>query len=196
MLSRIEYQIYAMAGFAAIGGFLFGYDLGVISGVITMSSFLVVFGGEESLTRGSLTSDVSGSIVGAMSIGCFVGALLGGQAGDKLSRKYSIVLFSIIFIISGILQAGSMNLTMLIISRLIAGTYVNMFFKHYTALNYGNYVGVSVGALSMIVPLYQSEISTKEIRGRLVSLQQFAITIGIAISFWTNYGNTFRFSFS
>lgn len=41
----------------------------------------------------------------------------------------------------------------------------------------------------MIVPVYQSEISTKEIRGRLVSLQQLAITIGIAVSFWTNYGN-------
>lgn len=41
----------------------------------------------------------------------------------------------------------------------------------------------------MIVPVYQSEISTKEIRGQLVSLQQWAITIGIAVSFWTNYGN-------
>lgn len=44
-----------------------------------------------------------------------------------------------------------------------------------------------MGALSMLVPVYQSEIATKEIRGRLVSLQQWAITIGIAISFWINY---------
>lgn len=121
MLSRADFQIYAAAGFAAIGGFLFGYDLGVISGVITMSNFLVVFGGEESLIRGSLKSTVSGSIVGVMSVGCLVGALLAGQASDKLSRKYSIVLFSIIFIVSGALQAGSMDLAMLILSRLIAG---------------------------------------------------------------------------
>jgi uncharacterized membrane protein (DUF441 family) len=52
-------------------------------------------------------------------------------------------------------------------------------------------IGVSVGALSMIVPVYQSEISTKEIRGRLLSFQQWAITIGIAVSFWTNYGKNF-----
>jgi uncharacterized membrane protein (DUF441 family) len=52
-------------------------------------------------------------------------------------------------------------------------------------------IGVSVGALSMIVPVYQSEISTKEIRGRLLSFQQWAITIGIAVSFWTNYGKIF-----
>src|SRR3990167_3260645 len=42
----------------------------------------------------------------------------------------------------------------------------------------------------MLVPVYQSEISKKEIRGRLVSLQQWAITIGIAVSFWINYGKS------
>ncbi len=49
-----------------------------------------------------------------------------------------------------------------------------------------------MGALSMLVPVYQSEIATKQIRGRLISLQQWAITIGIAISFWINYGNEFQ----
>jgi len=55
-----------------------------------------------------------------------------------------------------------------------------------------NIIGTSVGALSMLVPVYQSEIATKQIRGRLISLQQWAITIGIAISFWINYGNEFQ----
>jgi len=53
-------------------------------------------------------------------------------------------------------------------------------------LNKENILGISIGALSMIVPIYQSEISTREVRGRLVSLQQLAITIGIAISYWIN----------
>jgi MFS family permease len=57
-----------------------------------------------------------------------------------------------------------------------------------------NIIGISVGALSMLVPVYQSEIATKEIRGRLVSLQQWAITIGIAISFWINYSKSFETS--
>ncbi|CAF4175443.1 unnamed protein product, partial [Rotaria sordida] len=195
MFSRADYQVYVTGGFAAIGGFLFGYDLGVISGVIVMSNFLVAFGDEASLARGSLTSAVAGSIVGVMSIGCFIGALMAGQASDKLSRKYSIVLFSAIFIASGALQAGSINLTMLLVSRLIAGKVTRLFEFHFT-IDLINCVGVSVGALSMIVPVYQSEISTKEIRGRLVSLQQWAITIGIAVSFWTNYGTDMLLSSS
>lgn len=166
--SKKNLQVYTTSAFAALGGLLFGYDTGVISGVLTMSDFLLAFGGTASLQRGSLTSSVAGSIVGIMLVGCFFGALLSGPAGDRLSRKYSIVLFAIVFIISAALQTASVNLFMLLVSRLIAG--------------------ISVGALSMIVPVYQSEIATKEIRGRLVSLQQLAITIGIAVSFWTNFG--------
>ena len=169
-------QVYITGAFAAIGGLLFGYDTGVISGVLTMSDFLLAFGGASSLQRGSLPTSVSGSIVGIMLVGCFFGALLGGPAGDRFSRKYSIVLFSVIFIISAVLQTAAHGLCVLLMSRLIAG--------------------VSVGALSMLVPVYQSEIATKNIRGRLVSLQQWAITIGIAVSFWINYGNSIFYLYS
>jgi len=116
-----NFRAYLVGGFSAIGGFLFGYHTGVISGVLTMSDFLLAFGGTASLARGSLTSSVSGSIVGIMLVGCFLGALIAGPLGDRLSRKYSIVLFSIIFIISAILQTCSYNLFMLLISRLVAG---------------------------------------------------------------------------
>jgi len=116
-----NFQVYLTGSFSAIGGLLFGYDTGVISGVLTMSDFLLSFGGTASLARGSLTSSISGSIVGIMIVGCFFGALIAGPSGDRLSRKYSIVLFSIIFIISAILQTCSFNLIMLLISRLVAG---------------------------------------------------------------------------
>ena len=170
--SKKNLQVYTTSAFAALGGLLFGYDTGVISGVLTMSDFLLAFGGTASFQRGSLTSSVAGSIVGIMLVGCFFGALFSGPAGDRLSRKYSIVLFAIVFIVSAALQTAAVNLFMLLVSRLIAG--------------------ISVGALSMIVPVYQSEIATKQIRGRLVSLQQLAITIGIAVSFWTNFGKNLR----
>ena len=47
-------------------------------------------------------------------------------------------------------------------------------------------LGISIGALSMIVPLYHSEIAETQFRGRITTLQQFAVTFGIAISFWVN----------
>ncbi|CAF3796445.1 unnamed protein product [Rotaria sp. Silwood1] len=172
--SHSNFQVYVTGGFAAIGGFLFGYDTGVISGVLTMRGFLRQFGGTASESRGSLSSTISGSIVGLLVVGCFFGALVAGQAGDRLSRKYSIVLFSVIFSVGAAIQASSFNLGMLLASRFISG--------------------LGVGALSMLVPVYQSEIAPKEIRGRLVSLQQWAITIGIAVSFWINYGTDIHLS--
>jgi len=121
MSSSKNFQVYLTGSFAAIGGLLLGYDTGVISGVLTMSDFLLAFGGTASLTRGLLPSSISGSIVGIMLVGCFFGSLMAGPSGDRLSRKYSIVLFSLIFIISAILQTGSFNLFMLLLSRLVAG---------------------------------------------------------------------------
>ncbi|CAF1608590.1 unnamed protein product, partial [Didymodactylos carnosus] len=162
-----SFQVYLTCAFASIGGFLFGYDTGVISGVLTMNDFLKYFGGTRALERQQLDSSISGAIVGILIAGCFVGALFGGPAGDRFSRKYSIVLFCWIFILGAILQTASIHIAMLLVSRFIAG--------------------VGIGALSMLIPVYQSEIAPKEIRGRLISLQQWLITIGIAVSFWINY---------
>jgi len=126
MPSNKNSQVYLTGSFAAIGGLLFGYDTGVISGVLTMSDFLLAFGGTSSLVRGSLPSSVAGSIVGIMLVGCFLGALIAGPSGDQLSRKYSIVLFSLIFIVSAVLQTGSYNLFMLLLSRLVAGKEISI----------------------------------------------------------------------
>lgn len=128
MSSDKNFQVYLTGGFAAIGGLLFGYDTGVISGVLTMSDFLMEFGGPASVVRGSLPASIAGSIVGVMLVGCFLGALLAGPSGDRYSRKYSIVLFSVVFIVSGILQTASYNLSMLLLSRMVAGK-IEIFFS-------------------------------------------------------------------
>jgi len=49
------------------------------------------------------------------------------------------------------------------------------------------FIGISIEALSMIVPVYHSEIAETRVRGRIITFQQWAITVGIAISFWVNY---------
>lgn len=73
-----------------------------------------------------------------------------------------------IWIIGSIIQCAAVSVSMLIVGRIING--------------------VAVGLASMIVPVYQSEIAPRNIRGRIVSLQQWAITWGILIQFFIQYG--------
>jgi SP family sugar:H+ symporter-like MFS transporter len=122
-MSESNSKVYIAGSFAAIGGFLFGYHTAVISGVATMSDFISTFGGADSVRQGKLTSVVNGGIVASLLSGCVFGSLIAGRVSDILSRKRSIVISSIIFIISGVLQVFSVNLAMLIVARFIAGKF-------------------------------------------------------------------------
>ncbi|KAI9021675.1 general substrate transporter [Phycomyces nitens] len=151
--------VLATAIFASLGGVLFGYDQGVISGVQEMETFKLRF---------PMNPTENGFVVSILELGCWVGAWMVGYFADRIGRKFSIVLFSAVFLLGSALQGAAQNL-----SYLMGGRFVT---------------GLSVGGLSMLVPLYQSEIAPPEIRGSLVSLQQFAVTFGILISFWIDYG--------
>jgi len=85
---------------------------------------------------------------------------------DSFGRRKAIMIGSAVFSVGGVIQTFSSSLVPLYIGRFIAG--------------------LSIGLLSMAVPLYLSEMSPKDIRGRLVSMQQLAITVGILVSFLIN----------
>ncbi|CAF1099345.1 unnamed protein product [Didymodactylos carnosus] len=76
-----NFQVYLIGSFAAIGGLLFGYDIGVVSGILVMKDFLYYFGGKEAIKRQQLPSHIDGAIVGILVAGCFFGALGAGPAG-------------------------------------------------------------------------------------------------------------------
>ena len=90
---------------------------------------------------------------------------------DKISRKYSIVVAVIVFTIGSILQTASINYAMLVTARLIGG--------------------IGIGMLSMVAPLYISEISPPEIRGALLVLEELSIVTGIVVAFWITYGTRY-----
>ena len=90
---------------------------------------------------------------------------------DKLSRKYSIVVAVTIFTIGSILQTASISYAMLVTARLIGG--------------------IGIGMLSMVAPLYISEISPPEIRGALLVLEELSIVSGIVVAFWITYGTRY-----
>ena len=90
---------------------------------------------------------------------------------DKISRKYSIVVAVIIFTIGSVLQTAAISYAMLVTARFIGG--------------------IGIGMLSMVAPLYISEISPPEIRGALLVLEELSIVTGIVVAFWITYGTRF-----
>ncbi|CEI93030.1 hypothetical protein RMCBS344292_07275 [Rhizopus microsporus] len=149
------------AVFASIGGILFGYDQGVISGVQEMDDFIQRF---------PMNPTQTGFMVSILELGAWAGSWIIGYFADRIGRKHSITLSTVIFLLGSAIQGGAQN-----VNYLLGGRFVT---------------GMAVGALSLLVPLYQSEISPPELRGSLVSLQQLAVTFGILISFWIDFGLT------
>ncbi|KAI8388113.1 general substrate transporter [Radiomyces spectabilis] len=162
-MKNITTNIYAIGGFAAIAGIMFGFDIGSNSGVIGTEQYREYFHRPDAVLQGGIN--------GALSAGCFVGALCAGFPADRYSRKFTLIGASALFIIGSLFQAVANGVPLLCVGRVING--------------------ISVGITSMVVPLYQSEVSPKEIRGRIVSVQQWSITWGIMISFWIQYGSQF-----
>lgn len=112
-----------------------------------------------------------GLLTAMIELGAFLGALNQGWIADKISRKYSIAVAVCIFVVGSALQTGAVDYAMLVVARLIGG--------------------VGIGMLSMVAPLYISEISPPEIRGALLVLEEFSIVTGIVIAFWITYGTQY-----
>ncbi len=157
------------AGFAAIGGLIFGYDQGVVSIVLVMPQFISHFP-QVSETSSSAGFD-KGLLTAMIELGALFGALNQGWIADKISRKYSIVVAVLIFTVGSVLQTSSVSYAMLVVARLIGG--------------------IGIGMLSMVAPLYISEISPPEIRGALLVLEELSIVTGIVIAYWITYGTRY-----
>ncbi|HNX88399.1 MAG TPA: sugar porter family MFS transporter [Paludibacteraceae bacterium] len=115
----------------------------------------------------NLTTLQSGWYVGCALIGSIIGVSIAGQMSDKFGRKPTMIIAAILFFLSGIGCAISSNLDLLVISRIIGG--------------------VGIGIVSIVCPIYISEISVAAYRGRMVSLYQLAVTIGFLGAYLMNY---------
>jgi sugar porter (SP) family MFS transporter len=155
------YNVYFLCGFATLGGGLFGFDISSMSGVLGTDAYINYFNvGSGQYKQGSITC--------AMPFGSLVGALCSSFIADRFSRVSAIQFSSILWVIGSILMTASNGIPLLVVGRVIAG--------------------LCVGIASAMVPVYQAEIAPKEIRGRVVSLQQWAITWGILIQYFIQYG--------
>ncbi|KFH44619.1 Quinate permease-like protein [Hapsidospora chrysogenum ATCC 11550] len=162
-----NWKVARIAAFACIGGVLYGYNQGMFSGILAMPSFGKHMGGyiDNPTQKGWLTA--------ILELGAWLGAVLSGFVAEVFSRKYGVLIATAFFVLGVIVQVTS-----------IAGGH--------EAILAGRFItGMGVGSLSMIVPLYNSECAPPEVRGALVALQQLAITFGIMISFWIDYGTNY-----
>ncbi len=141
---------------AAIGGFLFGFDSGVINGTVDA-------------LQAAFNSDATGTgfNVASVLLGCVAGAFFAGTLADKYGRKPMMLTAGVVFIISAWGSGISESSLEFVIYRLIGG--------------------LAVGAASILAPLYISEIAPSKIRGRLATLQQLMIVIGLFMAFMSNY---------
>jgi SP family galactose:H+ symporter-like MFS transporter len=146
---------YIVSAVAALGGLLFGYDTGVISGALL---FL-----QPAFHLNSTTSEIA---VSAVLIGAILGAAAGGRMADALGRKKSLIVLGTIFACGAILTAIAPNLGFFIAFRIV--------------------VGFGIGAASMITPMYIAELAPPSIRGALVTFNQLAVTVGIAVAYWVD----------
>ena len=148
--------VYVAAAISALGGMLFGYDTGVISGAILFISK------DFSLTQLQVEIVVSCVLIGAL-----IGAMTGGILADRFGRRRVIIATATLFVGGAIVTALSPTFTLLISGRII--------------------VGAAIGVASFTTPLYISEVSPVKIRGRLVSINQVALTSGIVMSYLVDY---------
>jgi MFS transporter, SP family, xylose:H+ symportor len=149
--------LWAITLTAAMGGLLFGYDWVVIGGA---RQFYEAY---FHLTSEQLVGWANSCAL----IGCFVGSLAAGYAGDRFGRRRILLVSAILFAISSGLTGWSYSFSSFIFWRIVGGT--------------------AIGLSSNISPLYIAEISPASMRGRLVSLNQFAIVLGILLAQTVNW---------
>ena len=142
--------LYFICMVSAMGGLLFGYDWVVIGGAKPF--YELYFGISESPL-------MQGVAMTTALIGCLVGAMVAGSAADRYGRKPLLMLAAVLFTVSAIATGLFNDFIMFNIARFVGG--------------------VGIGVASALSPMYIAEVSPAEIRGRMVSLNQMTIVLGI-----------------
>ncbi|KAI9642563.1 hypothetical protein NHQ30_009368 [Ciborinia camelliae] len=155
----INRNAYFLTMVASFGGMFFGWDTGLIGGILTMSSFQNSFGLDP---HSSTFANLSGNIVAVLQGGCFFGAMSSFYISDVFGRKKALFVADLVFLVGSVIQTtsgiGTTSLAQLYVGRFIGG--------------------FGVGLVSAVVPTYIGENANKEIRGRT----------GIMLAYFVNYG--------
>ena len=185
--------LYGICAVAVIGGLLFGYDTAVISGAEqALQKFFASGLGDF------YTTSLHGFVVSSALIGCIIGGLISGFMATRLGRRNALIVASIMFFLSALgsympeflfkVQNGDLNQARVLIRPVIdfiepgeATKGLMWAFILYRILG-----GIGVGMASAICPMYIAEVAPAQIRGTLVSCNQFAIIFGQLVVYAIN----------
>ena len=159
---------------AVLGGLLFGYDTAVISGA---EKGLQAFFSNAGDFR--YTDAMHGFTSSSALIGCIIGSALSGLLATRLGRKRSLFLAGVLFFISAL---GSMDPEFLLFEKGVPTFSLLVMFNIYRVIG-----GIGVGLASAICPMYIGEVAPSNIRGMLVSWNQFAIIFGQLVVYFVNF---------
>lgn len=173
MKGRNIFYIYSITLVATIGGLLFGYDTAVISGAEkSLQAYLVNSLGLNSWVHGATTSSAL--------IGCIIGGVISGMFASKFGRKKSLLIAAVLFFLSAL---GSGYPEFMLYKQGEPSLGVLYMFNFYRIVG-----GIGVGLASAVCPMYIGEIAPADIRGKLVSWNQFAIIFGMLVVYFVNWG--------
>jgi len=141
---------------AALGGLLFGYDTGIVSGALLFLK-----------TEFDLSPNMQAVVTSAALGGAAVGAAFGGYVADRFGRRSVMLVLAVWFVLGSLICAMSHTVGLLIAGRTV--------------------LGICIGIVSFVAPLYIAEVAPAPRRGALVSLNQLAITLGILASYVVGY---------
>ena len=142
--------LYFICAVSAMGGLLFGYDWVVIGGAKPFYELYFGIGGSPVMQGVAMSTAL---------VGCLVGAMVAGAAADKFGRKPLLVTAAVLFTVSAVATGIFNDFILFNVARFIGG--------------------VGIGVASALSPMYIAEVSPADIRGRMVSLNQMTIVLGI-----------------
>ncbi len=139
--------------------------------VLALTSFKKDFGlpTDSSGFASHHNAQVSSNVVSLLTAGCFFGAIGAAFLNDRFGRRYSLMLFSVIFLVGAAIQTGSTHQ----IVQIYAGRVV---------------AGLGIGGMSSITPVFVAENCPPAVRGRITGLFQEFLVIGSTFAYWLNYG--------
>ncbi|XP_054776341.1 probable inositol transporter 2 [Prosopis cineraria] len=159
-LARKNPFVLRLAFSAGLGGFLFGYDTGVISGALLYI--------RDDFQAVANSAWLQGAVVSFALIGATIGSVGGGWMSDVFGRKLSIFIADLLLVAGSVIMGAAWNPIALLAGRVVAG--------------------LGIGMTSAAAPLYISEVSPAKVRGALVSLNSFLITGAQFLSYLINLG--------